>query len=94
MYCSISRWPYFRATTSFEKRGVGVFSRVGLFSGDYGILFIIHAKYIIKRKATYIKVFELKKRQVKSRQSPELKPRLESPCMHYPTTELRPPDNR
>ena len=42
MYCGVSGWAYIRerkvpfATTSFEKGVVGVFSRVGLFSGDYG----------------------------------------------------------
>ena len=33
------------ATTSFKKGGMGVFSRVGLFSGDYGI-------YIVWREDT------------------------------------------
>ena len=41
MYCGINGWAYFREKSTLcnnfiQKRGVGVFSRVGLFSGDYG----------------------------------------------------------
>ena len=42
MYCGINRWAYFREKNTLcnnfiQKRGVGVLSRVGLFSGDYGM---------------------------------------------------------
>ena len=41
MHYGINWWVHFRekstlATTSLKERGVGIFSRVGLFSGDYG----------------------------------------------------------
>ena len=48
MYCSKNGWAYFREKSTLcnnfiQKKGgggggVGVFSRVGLFSGDYGII--------------------------------------------------------
>ena len=42
MYCSINRWVYFPEKSTLcnnfvQKGEVGLFSRVGLFSGDYGI---------------------------------------------------------
>ena len=41
-YCGINGWAYLREKSTLcnnfiQKRGVGIFSRVGLFSGDYGI---------------------------------------------------------
>ena len=40
MYCSMDGWAYFREKSTLYnnfilKRGVGIFSRVGLFLGDY-----------------------------------------------------------
>ena len=47
MYCGINRWAYFRekSKTSIQKRGVGVFLRVGLFSGDYGTTLVQVVSY-------------------------------------------------
>ena len=44
MYCGINGWAYFREKSTLcnnfiQKKGVGVFSRVGLFSGDYSTMY-------------------------------------------------------
>ena len=38
MYCSMNKWVYFqkKSNSFIQKRRVGLFLRVGLFSGDYG----------------------------------------------------------